>query len=235
MMMFSPGASVRVYLPNRSMVQSNPCGTVLMPANSVKITSSTSAMAKTSNPVIKNLPGEPDQPGPQTRRPASIVTHCRAAKPSLGRQSGMQGSTCAKSEQRQRLYPALKLAQNQLPDDVHAGVAIVQTWNRGKLLAAIVLENLGVFLGDFFQRFQTIGGEARRHDGDAARTFFRQPLDGLVGGRLQPLVEAEARLECEYQLGRLEAQALAQRVCRRDALRQIGVALVDIFLRNTVP
>jgi hypothetical protein len=31
-----------VNLPNRSMVQSNPCGTVLTPANSVKITSSTS-------------------------------------------------------------------------------------------------------------------------------------------------------------------------------------------------
>jgi len=57
--------------------------------------------------------------------------------------------------------PALELAQHQLADDVHAGVAIVQTGNRGKLLAAVVLEDLGVFLRDFFQRFQAIGPKIR--------------------------------------------------------------------------
>src|SRR5580692_6914892 len=55
MMMFNPGASVRVYFPKRSMVQSYPCGTVLTPANSVKTTSSTSTMAKISKPSMKNL------------------------------------------------------------------------------------------------------------------------------------------------------------------------------------
>src|ERR1700731_2869969 len=56
MIMFNPGASVRVNFPKRSMVQSYPCGTVLMPANSVTTTSSTSTMAKISKPPMKNLP-----------------------------------------------------------------------------------------------------------------------------------------------------------------------------------
>src|SRR6266478_5869700 len=74
MMMFSPGASVRVYLPNLSMVQSYPCGTVLMPANSVKITSSTSAMAKISNPVMKiPLPSQTS-----LKRNAPSCKHCHA-------------------------------------------------------------------------------------------------------------------------------------------------------------
>src|SRR3982074_2734607 len=58
-MMFSPGDSVRVYLPNRSMVQSKPCGTVLTPANSVTMTSSTNAMAKMSKPLINPPRREP--------------------------------------------------------------------------------------------------------------------------------------------------------------------------------
>ncbi len=104
----------------------------------------------------------------------------------------------------------------------------------GKLLAAIVLEDLGVFLRDFFQRLQAIGGETGRHHGDAAHAVLRQLRDGLVGVGLQPLVEAEARLERQQQLGGVEAHALAQRIRGCDALRLIGVALVDVFLRHAV-
>src|SRR6202007_930129 len=48
--------------------------------------------------------------------------------------------------------PALQLAQHELADDVHAGIAVVQARNGGKLLAAIVPEYLGVLLRDLFQR-----------------------------------------------------------------------------------
>src|ERR1700750_990259 len=52
MMRVSPGARGRVYLPNRSIVQSKPCGTVLTPATSVTIATSTKAMAKILTPSI---------------------------------------------------------------------------------------------------------------------------------------------------------------------------------------
>src|ERR1700754_2093079 len=48
--------------------------------------------------------------------------------------------------------PALQLAQHQLADHVHAAVAVVQAGDGGEVFAAGVLENLGVLLGDFFQR-----------------------------------------------------------------------------------
>src|ERR1700756_3953747 len=51
-MILSPGVSVWVYLPNRSMVQSQPCGTVLTPENRVAMTSRTRTIAKTSKPDI---------------------------------------------------------------------------------------------------------------------------------------------------------------------------------------
>ena len=61
-----------------------------------------------------------------------------------------------------------------------------------ELFAAMMLEYLGVFLRDLFQRLQTVGGEAGSHHGNALHTIFRQLLDGLVRIGLQPLVEAKA-------------------------------------------
>ncbi len=62
----------------------------------------------------------------------------------------------------QRAYPlssdpALQFPQHQLADDVHPGLAVVEAGDGGKLFAAIVFEYFGVFLRDFFQRFQAIG------------------------------------------------------------------------------
>ena len=129
---------------------------------------------------------------------------------------------------------AEKLAQHQLADDVHAGIAVVQAGDEGKLLAAIVPENLGIFLRDFLQRLQAIGGEAGGYDGNALHPIFRQLFDGLVRIGLQPLVEAEARLKCKDQFRGIKAHALAQRARCCNALRVIGIALVDIFLRHAV-
>src|ERR1700733_10559909 len=229
MMIFKPGANVRVYFPKRSMVQSYPCGTVLMPANSVKTTSSTSTMAKISKPSMK-ISQERKCLARRRTVPQPYVRHCGAANPRWSPIGGVRFD----APKSQLSNPALKFAQNQLTDHVHAGVAVVQAGNRCELLAAIVPEDLGVLLRDFLQRFQAIGGEPGRDDGDAAHAVLGEVGDGLVGVGLQPSVEAETRLKCQDQLRRLKAHALSQTLGGCDALRLIGVALVDVFLRHAV-
>src|SRR5689334_27263 len=71
-----------------------------------------------------------------------------------------------------QLYPALKLAHHELPDHVHALVAVVQTWDIGELLAAVMFEDFSVFLRNFLQSFEAIGRETRRDDRDAPHTIF---------------------------------------------------------------
>ena len=73
-----------------------------------------------------------------------------------------------------------------------------------------------------------------RDHGDAAHAVLGQLLDGLVGVGLQPLVEAEARLEGQHQLRASRPMRLRKRLRGRDALRLIGIALVDVFLRHAV-
>src|SRR5882724_7491663 len=75
--------------------------------------------------------------------------------------------------------PALQFAQHELADHVHAGLGVVQAGNEGELLAAIVLEDLGVLLRDFFQRLEAIGRKSGGDDGDAPHAFPGQPLHGL--------------------------------------------------------
>src|SRR5712671_5671543 len=70
--------------------------------------------------------------------------------------------------------PALQLAQHQLADHIHAGIRVVQAWDESELLAAIVLEDLGVFLRNLFQRLEAIGGESRRHHGNAFHAILRE-------------------------------------------------------------
>ena len=86
-----------------------------------------------------------------------------------------------------QLYPALKLAQHELADHVHAGLGIVEAGDRGELLAAIVFEDLCVFLRDLLQRLQAIGGEAGRDHRDALDAVLGELFDGLVGRGLKPL------------------------------------------------
>src|SRR5229473_2332802 len=192
-----------------------------MPANSVKITSSTKAMVKISKPVI-NPPRRGkmhprDFPAKRVlRMPFRFVGIPAAPVHPAVLRSDRYVWVCWPPDARdlnawpmcfasvfcvtESLNPALKFAQHQLPDDVHAGIAVVQAGDSGKLLAAIVLEDLGVFLRDLFERFQAIGGETGHHDGDAAHAVLCQLFDGLVGVGLKPFVEAKARLECELQL-----------------------------------
>src|SRR3954466_9393258 len=108
--------------------------------------------------------------------------------------------------------PTLQLSQHELAYHVHARVAVIEAGNEGKLLTAVVLEDLGVFLRDFLQSLQAIGGETRRQHADPAHALLAQPLHGLVGIGLQPLVETEARLEGQKQLVVVEPHALAQQL-----------------------
>src|SRR6266702_4911249 len=96
--------------------------------------------------------------------------------------------------------PALQLAQHERPDHVHAGIAVIEAGDRGKLLAAIVLEYLGILPRDLLQRLQAISGEARRHHRDAAHAFLGETLHRLVGVGLDPFIIAEARLERQQLL-----------------------------------
>src|SRR5947209_3920068 len=84
--------------------------------------------------------------------------------------------------------PALQLPQHELAYHVHAGFAVIEAGDEGKLLAAIVLEDLGILLRNLFQSLKAIGGETRREHRDPAHTRLAQPLHGLVGVGLQPFV-----------------------------------------------
>jgi hypothetical protein len=56
---------------------------------------------------------------------------------------------------------ALQLAPHHGLDHPHARLAVVEAGDRGKVLAAGVVEIFGVLAGDLFERFQAVGGFAR--------------------------------------------------------------------------
>jgi hypothetical protein len=60
-----------------------------------------------------------------------------------------------------RSDPALKFAADDGLDHFHAAIAVVEAGNVGELLAAILVEDLACFAGDFLKRFKAIGDEAR--------------------------------------------------------------------------
>jgi len=70
-------------------------------------------------------------------------------------------------------YPSRQLASDQRLDQGHALGAVVEAGDRRVMLAAMGAEGLGPADGDFLERLQAIGREAR-HD-------YRQPLDPAVG------------------------------------------------------
>ena len=117
--------------------------------------------------------------------------------------------------------PALQLAQHEPADDVHAGIAVVETGNCGKFLAAIMLENLGILLRDLLQRFQAIGGKSGHDHCDASHAVLSELRHRRIGVWLQPLVIAEARLH------RLE-----RRVIDTVAAQQLAREVDDLRVRN---
>jgi hypothetical protein len=64
-----------------------------------------------------------------------------------------------------KLQPAFELAHGELPDQLHAGFAVVETRNDCEVFSAMAPEHAGIFDGDLFQRLKAIGRKSRRDHG----------------------------------------------------------------------
>ncbi len=104
----------------------------------------------------------------------------------------------------------------------------------GKLLAAVLAENLAGLHGDFLQRLQTVRHKGRVDDGKPFHAVFGQLRHRLVGVGLEPFLRPETRLEGRHQPLLRPAEPLHQQSRGLLALAMIGVALVEIGLRNAV-
>ena len=96
-----------------------------------------------------------------------------------------------------------------------------------KLLAAGFEKAGAAFHRQFFQGFQAVGGEARSDHVDASHAVAAERCQRLVGVGLQPFGAAEARLEGEAILLRVESQRLRQQAPGLPAFAMVGVALVE--------
>src|SRR5262249_1956292 len=131
-------------------------------------------------------------------------------------------------------YPPSELAQRELADHQHARLAVVETRDRKEILAAIAVKDMSVLARDLLERLQTVGREAGRDDGEALHAALGERFGGLDGRGLEPFAASEPRLEREHQLVLVEIELLAQEPRRHHALIVIGIALVDVVLRQAV-
>ena len=93
----------------------------------------------------------------------------------------------------------------------------------------------GVFDADLLERLQAVGDEAGGDDGEALDAALGQLPHRVGGVGLQPFGPAEARLERHPQpLLAPSRSAVAQQARRLGALAIIGIALVEIGLRDAV-
>src|ERR1700752_3509672 len=60
--------------------------------------------------------------------------------------------------------PASQFARDELFNQRHARLAIIEAWNNGKIFAPCRVENFAAFDGDLIERFETIGRKARSDD-----------------------------------------------------------------------
>ena len=103
-----------------------------------------------------------------------------------------------------------------------------------EMLAAVMQEDLAALHRDLLQRLQAVGDEAGIDDRDPLHALAGEPLDRLVGIGLQPFLRPEARLEGRDQPPLAPAEPLAQKPRRLLAMAVIGVALLEIGLRQAV-
>src|SRR5215210_2352480 len=130
--------------------------------------------------------------------------------------------------------PALELALDDVADDAHALVAVVEAGQIGESLAAVRLEIVPVLAVELLQRLEAIGREAGRDDREALDAALRQRRHGLVGVGAQPLLVSEARLEAEAEARLRPAEGLAHEAPGLDAVAVVGVALEEVRLRHAV-
>ena len=116
----------------------------------------------------------------------------------------------------------------------HAGFAVIQAGNGGEIFSTVMVKDFGIFAGDFFQRFETIGGKARGDDREIFHTAFGERLHGHVGIGLQPFGHAEARLEGEHEFVGAKPEPFAEQPRGLVTLTIVGITLDEIVLRDAV-
>src|SRR5665213_2477466 len=130
--------------------------------------------------------------------------------------------------------PAFEFAQYHFLDNCHAAWGVVETGNGREVLAARVLENLGILHGDFLQSLQAVSRNPRSDDGDGFYAALGQRFHGGIGVGLEPLGNAEARLKGQQQLLIVETELGTQQRRGLAAVALIGIALLNILLGYAV-
>src|SRR5262245_18007128 len=133
-----------------------------------------------------------------------------------------------------RLDPAFQLPLDQVDEQLDSARAVVEAGNVAELLPAMLVEDFLILLGDLFERLDAIGGEVGRDNGDAFDPRTRQSFHRLISVGLDPFGAAEARLESELELRAERPERGAERFDGRDALLLVGIAAVDVVLRQAV-
>ena len=103
-----------------------------------------------------------------------------------------------------------------------------------ELLAAQLQEFVTVFDLDLVQGLEAIGGESRAHDIDRLDATLDQLVQHGGGIRLNPGLFAEARLVADLPVRRVQFELRRQQLCSLFALLLVGVAAVDIRLRQAM-
>jgi len=89
--------------------------------------------------------------------PTRIVANPSQSAKRPGRSASIANSTSASENQIQETsepfcmgsHPALEFAHRKLVKKLHAGLAIIEAWNRREVLSAVALENARIFDADF--------------------------------------------------------------------------------------
>src|SRR5690606_19812425 len=130
--------------------------------------------------------------------------------------------------------PAAELAPHQMLQQFHARRAVVEAGKRRELLTAMLAEEFRVLDGDLLERLDAVGREAGRDHGEAPHALVAERPHRLIGIGLEPFGAAETGLEGEPDLLTKRAEPRLQEPDRRLAMLAIGVALLDILLRQAV-
>ena len=88
--------------------------------------------------------------------------------------------------------------------------------------------------GDFFQRFQTVRYKARAEYIKFGNALRRQVFKQVLRGRFHPFRSSEPALKGNDIVFFTQRQRLGKQLCRVAAFVGIRVAVVMVFLRNTV-
>ena len=95
-------------------------------------------------------------------------------------------------------------------------------------------ESFAAFNGNFFQRFQTVGGEAGADNVDALGAVFTQRFKGLIGVGLQPFGFAKARLESDDVVVFFQPQRLGNQAAGFVCFAMVRITLGEMKFGHAV-